>query len=272
VLAIIDGDILAYNACKPRWQKHARAVSSGTSVKRLDEDGHVIPLEWTQEQDMEYLMECWGNFQRDLEKLVNRAYCDDYVMAVKGERNYRHILYPEYKLHRARNTNELVRFVPSVRKRAVLNGLAVSAEGREADDLMRIWANECKKHKIDYVICSIDKDLRMIPGRYFNINKETSEDIDEFTALQIYYAQIISGDPTDNIPGIPGMGPKKSHAHICECLTEEEMQEAVVGAYIEFYGEGWFDYLLLNAKLIHLQNHPNDYFTMRHWPIVKELL
>jgi 5'-3' exonuclease len=263
--------VLAYNACKPRWHVHARAVRNNTAVVSLDHEGHKIPLEWTQEQDMDYLMESWNNFQHDLRTLLDKLYLEEYVMAVKGKDNYRYLLYPEYKIHRANSNNELGRFVPGLRRMAVAEGLAIEATGREADDLLRIWANQCRRVGKDYVVCTIDKDLRMIPGKYYNMNKEKMEEISEFLAMQLYYQQIISGDPTDNIPGIPGLGPKKAQKFISEALTEEEMQEIVVGLYIDFYQDEWMSYLLGNAKMIHLQNHPDDYFSLREWPIIKEL-
>jgi 5'-3' exonuclease len=270
-IALIDGDVLAYQACKPRWMKKAKADKNGQYVAHLDENGKKIPLEWTREEDAEYLEESWNNFEKDLNILVEKLYCDDYLMAVKGEGNYRHFIYPSYKLQRTEG-NELARFVPAIRRLAVMHGYAIQADGREADDYLRIWARECREADVDYILCTIDKDLKCIPGRYFNMKKETLEDIDEFAAKQFYYAQILSGDTTDNIPGIPGIGEKKAIKLLNGSKTDEEFQEAVVGAYISYYGDKWYDYLLLNAKLIHIQTELEDYFSFKDWPVVKELV
>ena len=97
--------------------------------------------------------------------------------------------------------------------------------------------------------------------------------ISEEEAMRHYYEQIIKGDPTDYIPGIPGVGEKKAAAALKNCKTEEDFQEAVVNAYFSYYGEElWYEYFLSNAKMIHLQKHSNDYCDVGSWPIIQELL
>lgn len=272
-IAIIDGDVLAFHACKPRWHQYARANSKREMTVKLDADGKKIPLEWTQEEDAKYLMNSWKQFKIELTNLIEKTYVDSYVMAVKGENNYRHTIYPAYKLQRTapHPSNEAGKFVPGIRRLAVHEGYAVAAHGREADDLMRIWAEQCRERGLEYYICSIDKDLKCIPGKHYHIKNQNSFEIEETEALRFYYAQIMSGDPTDNIPGIPGIGPVKAERALQSVTREEEMQEIVVSHYMAVYDEDWYDFLLFNAKLIHLQKHPNDYFTFNNWPVVKEL-
>jgi hypothetical protein len=126
LIALIDGDILAHNCCYNR--------SDG--VTYLDDEGNVIPQEFTLEQDTEYRKNIWNNFQRMLDVIMEETFADDYCMAVKGEGNYRDDIYSEYKKHRAVGQPNL--FVPFVRKMAVMQEVAVAADGREADDLLRI--------------------------------------------------------------------------------------------------------------------------------------
>ena len=70
MIAIIDGDVLCYQACKPRWEKKAR-IEDGISYVQLDEAGKRIPLEYTMDEDREYLKESWSNLQKDLETLLD---------------------------------------------------------------------------------------------------------------------------------------------------------------------------------------------------------
>ena len=53
-IAIIDGDVLCYQACKPRWEKKAK-IQDGVSFIQLDDEGKRIPLEWTKEEDRKSL-------------------------------------------------------------------------------------------------------------------------------------------------------------------------------------------------------------------------
>lgn len=269
-IAIIDGDVLCYQACKPRWEKKAR-VENGFSFVSLDDDGKRLPLEYTKEEDREYLEESWENLKKDLTTLIETVYCDDYIMAVKGENNFRYLLYPEYKLNRHADPTKQNLFVPVLRKLAVAEDLAVEAVGCEADDLIRIWAEQARLYDQDYVICSIDKDLKCIPGKHWLMHKKTLIEVSEADAMRHYYEQLLKGDPTDNIPGVPRVGEVKASKILAPLSTEAEFQEAVVSEYIAAYGDDWKNFLLSNAKMIHLQRHPTDYFNFKEWPIIEEL-
>jgi 5'-3' exonuclease len=279
-LAIIDGDVLAYQACRPRWEKK---VIDNTNNIYIDENGKKKPLEFTKEEDRRYLEESWTNFKKDLKVLLDTVYCTNFLMAVKGEDNFRNYLYPDYKKNRHPDPNKQNIFVPVLRQLAVAEDLAIAAHGREADDLLRIWAEEARAAGDDYVICTIDKDLRCIPGKYFNmrqikvgptytkVESRIIENISEKEALRHYYEQLLKGDPTDYIPGIPRVGDKKAKEMLEDCQTEEEFQLVVVIAYKNAYEDEWKEYLLSNGKMIHLQKDFNDYFTLENWSVIKEL-
>lgn len=274
-IAIIDGDVLVYQACKNRYNRS----NTTFQVIDLDDDGDKILPQFTKEEDAKYLQTCWENFNRDLSKLLERLYCTDFLMAVKGDGCFRHDLYDDYKKNRQvfdpKRAQMINEFVPVLRKLAIFEGIAVASDGREADDLLRTWAEEAKRAGQEHIICSIDKDLRCIPGKHFIMHYEPEKqvilNISEDEAKRHYYEQLLKGDPTDNIPGVPRVGEVKAKKLISECTTETEMQERVVEAYLIAYGDAWYDYFLINAKLIHLQTHIDDYFDCRHWPIIQEL-
>lgn len=269
-IAIIDGDVLCYQACKPRWEKKAR-IEDGVSFISLDDDGKRLQLEWTKEEDRQYLEESWENLQKDLISLLDTVFCTEYLMAVKGPNNYRNMMYPEYKLNRHADPNKQNHFVPVLRKLAVAQDFAIEAIGREADDLIRIWAEQARESGDEYIICSIDKDLKCIPGKHYLMHKKTIIEVSEEEALKHYYKQLLKGDPTDNIPGVPRVGEVKAEKLLLDLTTEEEFQECVVEQYLNAYGDEWREYLLSNAKMIHLQKHPSDYFSFKSWPIIREL-
>ena len=270
-LALIDGDVLAYHACKPRWE--AKSKMRGVNYVSLDWDGSKIPLEFSKEEDAKYMEQSWNNFQNGLRLLIEESWSDDYLMAVKGKDNYRYDVYEDYKAPRhiaqEKKPNEVV---PALRELAVMSDLAIASHGREADDMLRIWANESRAINQEYVICSIDKDLLCIPGLHFNMKHKTLTEITLSQANRHYYEQLLKGDPTDNIPGVKGVGNVKAAKLISHVDTVEEFQEIVVETYIEVYGEvAWENELLANGKMIHLQEHAEDYFNFSNWPIVKEL-
>ena len=81
------------------------------------------------------------------------------------------------------------------------------------------------------ILCTIDKDLNQIPGWHYNFVKKETFWVTEAAALRFFYEQLIAGDPTDNIPGIPGYGPKKAAKAILNCTTGLDMYTTAVALY-----------------------------------------
>lgn len=82
---------------------------------------------------------------------------------------------------------------------------AIMVEGQEADDTIvtaQYEAYRQKGHFDSTVIATIDKDLRMAAGEHYNLNTRQIDFIDEEEALKNFYGQLLTGDPTDNIPGL----------------------------------------------------------------------
>lgn len=270
MIALIDGDVLAHMACSKRPPPAAHGTD--TQIVTLNSDGVRTLPEYTKEEDTAYLMECWDKFQRNLTDLCDTVWADDFAMAVKGANNYRDSLYSEYKANRRKAPQMMNHFVQPLRELAVLNGLAIHSDGREADDVLRIWAREADSHGVEYIVCSMDKDLKCIPGMHYLMHHKKTICVSPLEAMRHYYEQMLKGDPTDNIPGIPKVGPVNATLMLSACTTEHEFQEVVVGQYLAHYGDDWYSWLLSNAKMIHLQETPLDYFSFDTWPIVKELL
>jgi 5'-3' exonuclease len=271
-LAIIDGDVLCYRCFEPRWQDK---VDPNAPITLDPVTGHRIKEEivYTKEEDAKYLQEAWERFERHVRQLLEKLYCTDYVMAVKHPSNFRDEMYCDYKKKRGNwRPSEMSKFVPIIARLAVNSGYAIWAEGRETDDYVRIWAEEARAAGIDFIVCSIDKDLKCIPGKHYNMKHDKIEDVDEAFATRFFYTQLLMGDVTvDNIPGIPGVGPVKAEKWLAEWNTEEEFQAEVVGRYMGAHGDEWKQYLLANGKLLYIQKRLDDWFTVDHWPVVKDL-
>lgn len=253
-IAIIDGDVVAYNSCESRY-KSVNGVYTYTGA----------PPEYSTEEDEEYLEKCWVNFQRIVEETVEFCFADDYLMAVKSDINFRDEIYPDYKANRAKDVKKRNVFVPVIRQRAVDSGMAVEAVYREADDLLRMWSEQVKQAGDKFVICSLDKDLLCIPGTHFRMKSHEMLEVSEEEANKVYYEQLLKGDPSDNIPGIVGVGPVKAQKLLANCHTEKEFREQVINCYKLVYEDDWRNMLNANGKMIHLQRYPGDYFTVDEW-------
>ena len=133
-----------------------------------------------------------------------------YQVAVKGKNNFRNAIAPTYKKNRKEQ--------PDGMKEALNYGHgymlgaydAIESTGMEADDLCAIWAHEAREAGIEFVIVGIDKDLLQIPGDHYNFDKRTKRTISKDEGHLLLMQQCLTGDSTDNIPGIRGIGPKKA--------------------------------------------------------------
>lgn len=262
MLPIIDGDVLAHVCCKSRWLDR-----NGNRIVGLDQGNHSF----TPEEDEEYLRKSWKEFEKMMESIMNITFSDTFLMAVKGANNYRDAIYSEYKANRRKDPSKVNNFVPTIRELAAHEYGAIVADGRETDDYLRIWALQSKAVNEPYVIVSVDKDLDCIPGKHYDPKKNIFYDVSELYATRFFYQQLMSGDPTDNIPGIPRLGPVKAEKFLYGLDDEADMQECVVEQYITAFGDEWYDQLLSNGKMVYLQAHENDFFSIAHWPVVQSL-
>ena len=124
-------------------------------------------------------------------------------------------------------------------------------EGQEADDAIGIKAYEMNDD--EYIIYTIDKDLDMIRGWHYNFVKKDKYFIKEEDTMRIFYKQVLTGDRTDNIVGLKGIGPVKAERILKECVTEEEMYQAVLKAY-----DNDAERVLENGRLLWIRRKPNQ--------------
>jgi hypothetical protein len=127
----------------------------------------------------------------------------------------------------------------------------VMIQDQEADDAMGIRAYELNDE--EYIIMTIDKDLDMIKGWHYNFVKNERYFVKEEDTLRTFYKQILTGDRTDNIVGLKGIGPVKADKVLKECETEQEMYEAVLEAY-----EGNEERVLENGRLLWIRRLPEQ--------------
>lgn len=104
--------------------------------------------------------------------------------------------------------------------------------GQEADDALSIGAVQ---H--GHGIATLDKDLDGCPGWHYNWVKETTYHVTEEEADRFFYTQLLTGDSTDNIPGLFKRTGKKAMAKIKDPLQEmstpAEMYEYVKQVYLD---------------------------------------
>jgi DNA polymerase-1 len=139
------------------------------------------------------------------------------VYDAKGP-TFRHEMYPAYKANRPPVDPGLIIQFPLVRQVVTALELpAVEMEGYEADDLMASLAAQAKEQGFEVVLVTGDKDLFQLvsPGvTIWDTMKDQRLGPDEvseklgITPEQVVDYMALTGDSSDNVPGVPGVGPK----------------------------------------------------------------
>lgn len=152
-------------------------------------------------------------------KLTTKIGCDYTLVLFDAKReNFRNQIFPEYKATRREIPEELIPQFPIIREAVgALKLNYLEMEGYEADDLIATYARLALEQDMEVVVVSADKDLMQLirPGvEFYDPMKDkffTPEDVKEKFGVypdKVIDVQALSGDSTDNVPGVPGIGPK----------------------------------------------------------------
>lgn len=146
---------------------------------------------------------------------------------------FRHQSYPAYKAHRKKIEEELLFQLPLAQDLAVAWGLPSAAKpGFEADDLIATLAEAGAQRGWPVVIVTGDKDaLQLVGGpiSVWNEQRGLRYDADAVekkyglapTQLVDYFA--LTGDSSDNVPGVPGVGDKTATALLQKFKTLDDL-------------------------------------------------
>lgn len=156
-------------------------------------------------------------FAQMLVKVVDELNPDMCVVALDAKGgNWRHQLYADYKANRKEVDEALLRQLPFVQPLVKAFGLPSICEvGFEADDII---ATLIKRRLADKVtIVTSDKDLLQLVGdgvelldTFKDKRSGVAESFEKFGVPPELVADVqgLMGDSSDNIPGVPGVGPK----------------------------------------------------------------
>jgi 5'-3' exonuclease len=197
---------------------------------------------------------------------------DEFSIFLSGPTNFRNEIYPEYKANRKA---EKPRHLAACKDFLIEKYKAEVSDGCEADDLLGIAQDKFGEDhwtgtpKYTTIICGLDKDLLMIPGKHYSFaisGKITRganagqtwerparfDNVEPFDGLRRFYKQVLTGDSTDNIKGASGIGEVKADRILADCTTERELFEAV-SSYFSSEEE-----LLMTGQCIWIWRKPND--------------
>lgn len=247
LVALLDSDTFVY-ACGFAADSQAKK-----EAKEAVDAGHLqLDEEYTMEAYLaEFDYERWAlanvkTVINDIQELFN----PNVVVYLTGSGNFREQLAvtAPYKgnrdpTHKPKYYSQIKEYLISVWNAKVING-------READDALGVAQYQAEKDST--VIVTIDKDMDNIPGYHYNWRKKEFYYIEPERADYLFWIQVLMGDRTDNILGIPGIGIKTAE-RILDIPSKDwmSMAQAVLAAY-ESNGLGWAEFYE-NASLLWIQ-------------------
>lgn len=200
MIALIDGDLVAYR-CAASCQKQGVVV-----------------------EDFDIAQARADNLLHNILAAVEATEC---IIYLSGGENFRKTICPSYKANR--DDVERPAYLEPLREYLVVKWGAKITDGIEADDALGI-AQTAGNHYLreldgegnqiighTTVICSLDKDLRQVPGHHYSweilgtssSGKQWKKEaqqlyVSEQEGLFNFYWQIVMGDASDNVPGYDG--------------------------------------------------------------------
>ncbi|MFZ0482372.1 MAG: DNA polymerase I [Desulfobacterales bacterium] len=177
-------------------------------------------------------------FTRMLIKLIEDRSPEYVVMFfdAKGP-TFRHEIYQDYKANRPPMPEDLSIQIPYIKE--ITHGFnipVIEMQGFEADDLIGTFKCRAEKAGFFVVMVTGDKDFVQLvtdnaviwdPMKEKTIDINTVRDDFGVEPYQMIDVMALSGDASDNIPGVPGIGPKTALSLIKTFKTVERLYERV---------------------------------------------
>lgn len=215
---IIDGNSLlfrAYYATAYRQKEALMRTKDGTPTNALFAFGNMINKILGSLKDGEHL----------------------FVAFDTGEVTFRKEQFEDYKAHRKPVDEQLIIQMPLARQLLTSLGIFVYEEdGYEADDLCGTFAKMAAKEKHQVIIYTSDQDFLQLIDHNVSVhllrtglsnikvmNYETMLQEHEITPKQVPDFKGLTGDPSDNLPGIPGVGKKTATTLLNRYSSIEEI-------------------------------------------------
>lgn len=197
----------------------------------------------------EELSHALHNVKLLIDNVLEATGADEYSIFLTGKNNYREEVATIAPYKGNRDPSHKPTFYKEIRDYMVNIHDAKVIDGMEADDALGIVQYQTALDRMfkrddsqfdnsydfeDTCICTIDKDMDMIPGWHYNWKKDKKYFVTYEEGMKFFYTQLLTGDPVDNIKGVPKIGPKKAEKILDGAASEREMYNRVRMAYLEY--------------------------------------
>ena len=179
-------------------------------------------------------------FTNMINKIINEETPEYIIVAFDKGKTFRHEEYEGYKDGRVETPDELKKQFPKAKELLTAMGIKYyEIDGYEADDIIGTFAKFCDDDK-DFIgtIVSSDKDLLQLLSSdvdikllkqkdYIRYNEKTFEEAYGIKPINVIDLKALMGDPSDNIPGVKGVGEKTALKLLHEYKTLDGIYQNV---------------------------------------------
>jgi DNA polymerase I len=175
-----------------------------------------------------------------------------------SSKTFRNEIFPAYKANRTEPPEDLRPQFALIRQATkAFNVPCIEMNGFEADDIIATYARQAREAGGDVTIVSSDKDLMQLVGPQVILYDQMkdkrlgiAEVFEKFGVgpEKMIDLQALTGDSTDNVPGVPGIGPKTA----AQLLAEYGDLETLLERASEIRQEKRREAIMANAELVRL--------------------
>lgn len=248
MIALIDGDVLVYqcgfSSEKKLWTVNFNNKNySNTTVtifdkvhrtrtdlnKELKERNYLEEyLMWVESYEVEPIENCLHKVKLKIQDILTNTGATSYkiFLSTPHDDTLFRLKYQNKIAYKA-NRKDLKKpeHYDNIREYLLKNYNTEQVCGIEADDALGIYQTD------ETIICSIDKDLRQIPGKHYNMNKNILDNVSVTGGWNNMYTQVLTGDRADNIPGLNRIGDKTAKLILDKLDTPVKMYEVCLEEY-----------------------------------------
>jgi len=275
VKLLLDGDILVYRCGFS--VEHTKHLVFDASADEGDPpiagpfDSAKERNEWMKEnlgdqeiqlgsyKDIEPLSNALGNVKTVMNAITGYLGSDDIQVFLSEGECFRHHLATIKPYKGNRDLAAKPRYYDDIRQYLIKTWGAHVCSSIEADDALAMRQTK------DTCIVSIDKDLLQVPGKHYNWvigGNDGKCYVSPEVGLRKLYQQVLTGDSTDNIPGIRGVGPVTARKLLADVpATKKDLSAACTAAWDKYLssdageGDGFYK----------LEEEEGRYWYYPHW-------
>lgn len=217
-----------------------------------------------------------------IENIIENTKADYIALFISKGKYFRHQISSDYKANR---TGTPPKWMRSIKGYLEDKYRANWMPNVEADDLVAYWMNRkiilyddgfihdkessfhTKERDLNLIMSAIDKDLiKSIPGIHWNFTYKDDkqlgwwEETDQTYADNFIWLQMLMGDNSDGIVGIPGVGQKKAEKFLQNKPPDLSYMEFVLRKYTQHFGitNGIYEFQK-NYRLLYMLKNKEDF-------------